>query len=112
MWTLDIQFNRARTPSLSAMEAVCNTRRTRPSTPLWGPRGWAAIDDNRPMTASLPQSSSRRGALLLADISGYTGFLQGVADAHRALIIEADEPPQAYALLSQLLDTMHESIVP
>ena len=64
------------------------------------------------MTASLPQSSSRRGALLLADISGYTGFLQGVADAHRALIIEADEPPQAYALLSQLLDTMHESIVP
>lgn len=64
------------------------------------------------MTAPLTQSSRRRGALLLADISGYTGFLQGVADAHRDLIIEADEPPPAYALLSHLLDTMVSSIVP
>ena len=58
------------------------------------------------------QASHRRGALLLADISGYTGFLQGVADAHQDLIVEADEPPPAYAILSQLLDTMHGSIVP
>ncbi len=72
----------------------------------------AAIYDNRLVVAPLPQSARRRGALLLADISGYTGFLQGVADAHRDLIIEADEPPPAYALLSQLLDTMLESIVP
>ena len=49
---------------------------------------------------------------MLADISGYTGFLQGVADAHRDLIIEADEPPPAYALLSHLLDTMLASLVP
>jgi hypothetical protein len=57
-------------------------------------------------------ASRRRGALLLADISGYTGFLQGVADAHRDLIVEADEPPPAYALLSQLLDTIVGSIGP
>ena len=64
------------------------------------------------MTAPLTPTGRRRGALLLADISGYTGFLQGVADAHRDLIIEADEPPPAYALLSHLLDTMVTSIVP
>ena len=49
---------------------------------------------------------------MLADISGYTGFLQGVADAHRELIVEADEPPPAYSLLSHLLDTMVTSVVP
>ena len=49
---------------------------------------------------------------MLADISGYTSFLQGVADAHRDLIVEADEPPPAYALLSHLLDTISGSIVP
>lgn len=64
------------------------------------------------MTLPTPRSSRRDGALLLADISGYTRFLQGVADAHRDLIVEADEPPPAYALLSHLLDTMHASIVP
>jgi hypothetical protein len=64
------------------------------------------------MTAAFPLSSGRRGALLLADISGYTGFLQGVADAHRDLIVEADEPPPAYAVLSQLLDTISGAIVP
>jgi hypothetical protein len=63
------------------------------------------------MTAPLP-SSSRRGALLLADISGYTGFLQGVSDAHRDLIVEADEPPAAYAVLSHLLDTMVGAVGP
>jgi hypothetical protein len=68
--------------------------------------------DNHPVTAPLPSSSRRSGALLLADISGYTGFLQGVADAHRDLIVEADEPPPAYSLLSHLLDTMLTSIVP
>ena len=36
-----------------------------------------------------------RGTLLLADISGYTGFLQGVAEAHYELIVEADAPPLA-----------------
>jgi class 3 adenylate cyclase len=53
-----------------------------------------------------------RGALLLADISGYTGFLQGVSEAHVALIVEAPEPPPAYSLLSHLLDTILESLQP
>jgi hypothetical protein len=53
-----------------------------------------------------------RGALLLADISGYTGFLQGVADAHRVLVIEADEPPAAYALMSSLLDQIVSHLEP
>lgn len=64
------------------------------------------------MSVPFPTAERRRGALLLADISGYTGFLQGVADAHRDLIVEADEPPPAYALLSHLLDTMLASLVP
>ncbi len=58
------------------------------------------------------QAARARGTLLLADISGYTGFLQGVADAHHALILEADEPPVAYALMSSLLDAMVTAVVP
>jgi hypothetical protein len=64
------------------------------------------------MTGLIPQASRRRGALFLADISGYTSFLQGVADAHRALIIEADEPPAAYGLVSSLLDSILVAIAP
>jgi hypothetical protein len=64
------------------------------------------------MTDPSAHSSRRNGSLLLADISGYTAFLQGVADAHRQLIVEADEPPPAYAVLSHLLDTMLGAIAP
>ena len=70
------------------------------------------IDDNRCVTASIANASRGRGALLLADISGYTGFLQGVADAHVELIVDAPEPPPAYGLLSHLLDTILESLQP
>jgi hypothetical protein len=64
------------------------------------------------VSVTISHSSHGRGALLLADISGYTGFLQGVADAHVALIVEAPEPPPAYSLLSHLLDTILESLQP
>lgn len=64
------------------------------------------------MTIPIAQSTRRTGTFVLVDISGYTGFLQGVADAHRALIVDADEAPQAYALVSSLLDTMVAVIVP
>jgi hypothetical protein len=57
-------------------------------------------------------TSRREGTFLLADISGYTSFLHGVAEAHRAIVIEADEPPPAYALLSSLLDAMVEKVAP
>jgi hypothetical protein len=64
------------------------------------------------VSIAISHSSHGRGALLLADISGYTGFLQGVADAHVSLIVEAPEPPPAYSLLSHLLDTILESLQP
>ncbi len=52
------------------------------------------------------------GALLLADISGYTAFLQGVAEAHRDIVIEAATPPVAYALMSSLLDRIVTDLEP
>ena len=62
---------------------------------------------------AVPFATSREeGALLLADISGYTSFLQGVADAHRALIIESPKPPAAYEVVSSLLEVMVEAITP
>jgi len=64
------------------------------------------------MIQERPAGSRTRSALLLADISGYTGFLQGVADAHRALVIEADEPPRAYAMMSTLLDVIITTLEP
>jgi hypothetical protein len=64
------------------------------------------------VSSSIANASRGRGALLLADISGYTSFLQGVADAHVELIIDAPQPPPAYGLLSHLLDTILESLQP
>jgi class 3 adenylate cyclase len=61
---------------------------------------------------TIPQGTRQRGTLLLADISGYTTFLQGVADAHVALIVESDEPRPAYSLMSSLLETMVGVIAP
>jgi len=58
------------------------------------------------------RASRNRGTFLLADISGYTSFLNGVAQAHKALILDADEPPVAYAVLSRLLDAMLAAIEP
>lgn len=64
------------------------------------------------MTTTAGRAARAAGSLLLADISGYTSLLQGVAEAHHALIVEADEPPQAYALLSRILDAMVERVTP
>lgn len=52
------------------------------------------------------------GTFLLADISGYTSFLQGVTDAHHALLVDAEEPPAVYGVMSGLLDTMLEAVAP
>lgn len=57
-------------------------------------------------------TSRQRGALLLADISGYTGFLQGIADAHADLNAEGEEPAPVYALLSGVLDAMATALAP
>lgn len=63
--------------------------------------------------AELRVSATRReGVLLLADISGYTGFLQDAAEAHRDLIIESPEPPYAYSVMSSTLSAIVEALVP
>jgi hypothetical protein len=64
------------------------------------------------MMNPITRGTRTQGSLLLADISGYTAFLQGVADAHHALIVEADEPPAAYGFVSGLLDRMASAVVP
>ena len=64
------------------------------------------------MTMPIGRGSRSRGALLLADISGYTSFLNGVAQAHQALLLEADEPPPAYAAVSGLLDATLAAVEP
>jgi len=64
------------------------------------------------MTIPASPASRRSGTLLLADISGYTGFLQDAAEAHRDLIIESDEPPYAYAVMSATLSAIVEALVP
>jgi class 3 adenylate cyclase len=57
-------------------------------------------------------ASRQRGALLLADISGYTSFLQGIADAHAELKADTDEPAPVYSLLSGMLDAMATVLAP
>jgi hypothetical protein len=50
--------------------------------------------------------------LLLAGISGYTGFLQSVAEAHRDDAFAGGRVPDAYTLVSSLLDGIIERVVP
>jgi Protein of unknown function (DUF2652) len=57
-------------------------------------------------------SGAGRGTLLLADISGYTAFLQAVAAAHAADMAAARFVPKAYPLLTSLLDGIVGRIVP
>jgi hypothetical protein len=57
-------------------------------------------------------SGAGRGTLLLADISGYTAFLQAVAGAHAADMAAGTFVPKAYPLLRSLLDGIVEGIAP
>jgi hypothetical protein len=52
------------------------------------------------------------GPLLLADIGGYTGFLQDVAVAHRDDAFANGAVPEAYRLMSRLLDGIVSRVVP
>jgi hypothetical protein len=52
------------------------------------------------------------GPLLLADISGYTSFLQDVEAAHREDAFADGAVPDAYGLMSSLLDGIVARIVP
>lgn len=53
-----------------------------------------------------------RGTLLLADISGYTAFLRAVAEAHAADLTAGTFVPEAYPLLTSLLDGIVERACP
>ena len=52
------------------------------------------------------------GPLLLADISGYTSFLQSVSVAHRDDAFVDGAVPDAYAMISDLLDGIVGRVVP
>jgi hypothetical protein len=53
-----------------------------------------------------------RGTLLLADISCYTAFLQAVSEAHAAELAAGRFVPEAYPLLTSLLDGIVERLAP
>ena len=63
------------------------------------------------MTQPIPPGPAS-GPLLLADISGYTGFLQSVTTAHRDDAFADGRVPDAYGLVSSLLDGIIERIAP
>ena len=54
---------------------------------------------------------ARRATLVLADISGYTGFLSAVGSAH-SLQMESGQTPPAYPLMTTLLDSIVGSLTP
>jgi Protein of unknown function (DUF2652) len=58
----------------------------------------------------VPRAAS--GLLLLADIGGYTSFLQCVALAHQDDAFADGAVPEAYAVMSNLLDGIVERVVP
>ena len=60
----------------------------------------------------MSESRGTRGVLLLADISGYTAFLQAVANAHGAEMATMPELPAAYPLITSLLDGIVTRLVP
>jgi hypothetical protein len=64
------------------------------------------------LVTSEDHSGAGRGTLLLADISGYTAFLQAVAGAHAADMAAGRFVPKAYPLLTSLLDGIVGRIVP
>jgi hypothetical protein len=59
-----------------------------------------------------PASGIATGALLLADISGYTGFLDAVTTAHHDDLFGGGAVPAAYPLISTLLDGIIERLIP
>jgi Protein of unknown function (DUF2652) len=58
------------------------------------------------------QRTAAQGPLLIADISGYTGFLQDVEAAHRHDAFANGAIPEAYGLMSSLLDGIVARIAP
>jgi hypothetical protein len=59
----------------------------------------------------VPEQQPSRATLILADISGYTGFLAAVSTAHQTELEMGDTPP-AYPLMTTLLDAIVNSLTP
>ena len=62
--------------------------------------------------SSSGQQSVEQGTFVLADISGYTAFLQAVGVAHADDMAAGNFVPRAYELLTSLLDGIVEKIAP
>jgi hypothetical protein len=60
----------------------------------------------------VPPPRRADGPLLLADIGGYTAFLRAVATAHEADAFANGNIPDAYAMMSSLLDGIVGRLVP
>ena len=73
---------------------------------------WTLHAERDEHVTSDDRSGAGRGTLLLADISGYTAFLQAVAGAHAADMAAGMFVPKAYPLLTSLLDGIVERIAP
>lgn len=67
---------------------------------------------SQPSQVKTSGTRATRGALLLADITGYTGFLQAVAGAHGEEMATMPELPAAYPLITSLLDGIVGRLVP
>jgi hypothetical protein len=67
------------------------------------------------MIAAMPERAEPRfasGLLLLADISGYTAFLERVTDAHPELTAGTEPVPPAYDFMITLLDLVADELQP
>jgi hypothetical protein len=67
------------------------------------------------MIAAMPERAEPRfasGLLLLADISGYTSFLERVTDAHPELAAGTQPVPPAYDFMVTLLDLVADELQP
>ena len=64
------------------------------------------------MTGTFASPRGEVGFLLLADISGYTAFLEAVAAAHPEMARPGGEVPPAYPVMSSLLDVVVDAIAP
>jgi len=65
-----------------------------------------------PATTPAPRFQQHVGPLLIADISGYTAFLQDVAVVHANDDFADGNVPKAYPLMSSLLDGIVSTVVP
>jgi hypothetical protein len=77
-----------------------------------GERPVHARRGRKQLVTSQAHSGAGRGTLLLADISGYTAFLQAVAGAHATDMAAGRFVPKAYPLLRSLLDGIVGRIAP